>query len=99
METSQAEEDRRRQSRPLALLADIARLKIVGLKKEAVAEASATMASMGSVKKNVQAAAAAKARAAKRAQKQKHLEDPNWNVIRAKASNELLHEELTKVFS
>ncbi|KDO35488.1 hypothetical protein SPRG_00335 [Saprolegnia parasitica CBS 223.65] len=97
METSQAEEDRRRQSRPLALLADIARLKFAGLKKEAVAEASATMASVGSVKKNVQVAAAAKARAAKRAQKQKRPEDPNWNVIRAKASNELLHDELTKL--
>ncbi|EQC39359.1 hypothetical protein SDRG_03562 [Saprolegnia diclina VS20] len=97
METSQAEDDRRRQSRPLALLADIARLKLARFKREAVAEASATMTSLGSVKKNVQVAAAAKARAAKRAQKQKHLEDPNWNVIRTKASNELLHDELTKL--
>ncbi|OQR97636.1 hypothetical protein ACHHYP_10201 [Achlya hypogyna] len=89
MEASQ--EERRRATKPLVLLADIARMKLRSFKKEAEMEAASQLATLSTVKKNVKSVAAAKAQATKRARKQRRPEDPNWNLM--KDINSLMRQE------
>ncbi|OQR92775.1 hypothetical protein THRCLA_08613, partial [Thraustotheca clavata] len=97
MEVAQDADDKRRSSDTLVLLAGIARMKFNAMTKDVRKEATESFASMNKVKISMQKVANEKAKAAKRARKRAQLDDPNWNVIRAKAAERLLHDELIQL--